>query len=99
MLSQSGLTDTTSVANYTSDTLVGKAFVNTPYTRLTGSSAQAKLWENRWQTWQHRELQKRQDAVKLEADQLRLFGGEPGDDVSLCYKMLEYFGGLDYIDT
>lgn len=35
----------------------------------------------------------------LEAEQCRLFGGEPGDDVSLCYRMLEYFGGLDYIDS
>jgi hypothetical protein len=36
---------------------------------------------------------------KLEAEQCHLFGGEPGDDVSLCYRMLEYFGGLDYIDS
>lgn len=35
----------------------------------------------------------------IEAEQCRLFGGEPGDDVSLCYRMLEYFGQLDYIDT
>jgi hypothetical protein len=34
----------------------------------------------------------------LETEQYRLFGGEPGDDVGLCYRMLEYFGGLDYID-
>ncbi|KAJ5901700.1 hypothetical protein N7495_002228 [Penicillium taxi] len=32
------------------------------------------------------------------AEQCRLFGGEPGDDVNLCYRMLEVFGGLDYID-
>jgi hypothetical protein len=34
-----------------------------------------------------------------EAAQCRLFGGEPGDDVTLCDRMLEYFGGLDYIDS
>lgn len=39
------------------------------------------------------------DMRSLEAEQYRLFGGEPGDDVGLCYRMLEYFGGLDYIDT
>lgn len=35
----------------------------------------------------------------LETEQCRLFGGVPGDDVSLCHRMLEYFGGLDYIDS
>ena len=39
----------------------------------------------------------KEHAAKLEAQQIQLFGGEPGDDVELCYKMLEYFGGLDYI--
>ncbi|EAA65663.1 hypothetical protein AN0833.2 [Aspergillus nidulans FGSC A4] len=34
----------------------------------------------------------------METEQFRLFGGEPGDDVDLCYRMLEYFGGLDFID-
>ncbi|KAL4909789.1 hypothetical protein BDW74DRAFT_43749 [Aspergillus multicolor] len=38
------------------------------------------------------------DAANMETEQYRLFGGEPGDDVGLCYRMLEYFGGLDYID-
>ncbi|KAK2743803.1 hypothetical protein FQN57_004740 [Myotisia sp. PD_48] len=46
----------------------------------------------------HSQVQ-RQMAKKLEADQYRLFGGEPGDDIALCYRMLEYFGGLDFIDT
>ena len=32
-----------------------------------------------------------------EAEQCRLFGGDPGDDPGLCDRMLEYFGGLDYI--
>ncbi|OJJ45594.1 hypothetical protein ASPZODRAFT_133443 [Penicilliopsis zonata CBS 506.65] len=37
--------------------------------------------------------------LRVEAEQCRLFGGEPGDDVGLCYRMLEYFGRLDYIDS
>lgn len=37
--------------------------------------------------------------LRSETEQCRLFGGEPGDDVGLCYRMLEYFGGLDYINS
>lgn len=67
------------------------------YVRHTDLNAQH--WQHRYTAWQSRERQQRQEAAKLEAEQCRLFGGEPGDDVSLCYRMLEYFGGLDYIDT
>lgn|ERR1700728_377772 len=49
-----------------------------------------------WQTWTTRQLE---EAAKLEREQIKLFGGVPGDDVGLCYRMLEYFGGLDFIDT
>ncbi|KAL4766626.1 uncharacterized protein BDW70DRAFT_126342 [Aspergillus foveolatus] len=48
-------------------------------------------------TWQPFEYLK-PDMIIMETEQFRLFGGEPGDDVDLCYRMLEYFGGLDYID-
>jgi len=57
----------------------------------------APIWHSGFTAWQIRDNASR--AVGgLEAEQCRLFGGEPGDDVSLCYRMLEYFGGLDYID-
>ncbi|KKZ66504.1 hypothetical protein EMCG_07748 [[Emmonsia] crescens] len=59
----------------------------------------AQQWQNRYAAWQNRERRQIQEAGKLEAEQFRLFGGEPGDDVALCYRMLEYFGGLDYIDS
>ncbi|KAL2845718.1 hypothetical protein BJY01DRAFT_247541 [Aspergillus pseudoustus] len=49
-------------------------------------------------SWQDPELAIEPEAAMLENEQYRLFGGEPGDDVGLCYRMLEYFGGLDYID-
>lgn len=39
------------------------------------------------------------DGARVEGEEYRLFGGVPGDDPSLCYNMLEYFGHLDYIDT
>ena len=48
-------------------------------------------------TWQ-RQSEAQKEAAKIEQDRCRLFGGEPGDDVGLCYRMLEYFGGLDFID-
>ena len=59
----------------------------------------AQTCHNRYIAWQNRERRQREEAAKLEAEQCRLFGGEPGDDVALCYRMLEYFGGLDYIDS
>lgn len=58
----------------------------------------APIWHSGFTAWQIRDHAPR--AISgLEAEQCRLFGGEPGDDVSLCYRMLEYFGGLDYIDS
>ncbi|KAJ5089313.1 hypothetical protein N7532_007997 [Penicillium argentinense] len=66
-----------------------------------GSPAPAHLaptWHYGYTAWQIRENAPRESGG-LEAEQCRLFGGEPGDDVGLCYRMLEYFGGLDYIDS
>lgn len=58
----------------------------------------APSWHNGYTAtaWQTRE---RLRDFGLEEQQRRLFGGEPGDDVSLCGRMLEYFVGLDYIDS
>ena len=50
-------------------------------------------------TWQSRTQRQMEEAAKQEREQIKLFGGVPGDDVGLCYRMLEYFGGLDFIDT
>lgn len=58
------------------------------------SDIPAKLWQNHYAAWQE---QQRARAAKFEAQQILLFGGEPGDDVELCYRMLEFFGRLDYI--
>jgi hypothetical protein len=35
---------------------------------------------------------------ELEEEQIKLFGGEPGDDPSLCFRMLEAFGRMEWID-
>jgi hypothetical protein len=61
------------------------------------STIPAKLWQNRYTAWQEQDRVQKEQAARFEAQQIQLFGGEPGDDVELCYKMLEYFGGLDYI--
>ncbi|KAJ5161862.1 hypothetical protein N7492_007254 [Penicillium capsulatum] len=58
----------------------------------------APTWHYGYTTWQIRESS-RLHPRGLETEQYRIFGGEPGDDVNLCYRMLEYFGGLDYIDS
>lgn len=60
--------------------------------------APAPTWHYGCTAWQIRDATSRLDQG-FEAEQYRLFGGEPGDDVTLCYRMLEYFGGLDYIDS
>jgi len=61
------------------------------------SNIPAKLWHNRYTAWLEQDRVQKEQAARFEAQQIQLFGGEPGDDVELCYKMLEYFGGLDYI--
>ncbi|CAI7671849.1 hypothetical protein N7533_005946 [Penicillium manginii] len=73
----------------------------TPACISPGSPVPANLaptWHSGYTAWQIRDNVSRANGG-LEAEQCRLFGGEPGDDVSLCYRMLEYFGGLDYIDS
>lgn len=61
------------------------------------SNISAKLCHNRYTAWLEQDRVRKEQAAKFEAQQIQLFGGEPGDDVDLCFRMLEYFGGLDYI--
>lgn len=70
----------------------------------------ASHWESQWDQWQDRirqqSMQKQHrehhEAMAAEAQRLRIFGGETGDEVSLCAPMLQVvmglFGGLDYED-
>ena len=55
----------------------------------------------RWQVLEQ-EQERRRSAARLEAEQRRVFGGEDGDEVSLCGPMLQVvlslFGGVDYVD-
>ncbi|KAJ5288208.1 hypothetical protein N7478_003894 [Penicillium angulare] len=59
----------------------------------------APTWQYGYTAWKIRETPSRREIGGVEAEQYRLFGGEPGDDVNLCHRMLEYFDGLDYIDS
>lgn len=61
----------------------------------------ARHWQNRYTAWQNRELAQRREAARIEADQIKLFGGEPGeeDDAGLCGKMMEVFEGMEWIET
>ena len=60
----------------------------------------ARHWHDRYQAWQARERRQREESARLEAEKRRIFGDDDGsgEDDGLCVKMLEYFGGLDFID-
>jgi hypothetical protein len=65
----------------------------------SSNSVAAKHWQNRYTAWQNREIAQRREAAKIEAEQIKIFGGLPGDDLGLCYKMMEIFEGMEWIDT
>lgn len=67
--------------------------------RFLSSGLTSNPFHADYTSWQARKRTQQEEAAKLEAEQIKLFGGMPGDDVGLCYRMLEYFGGLDFIDT
>ena len=65
----------------------------------------ARHWHNKYIAWQARDRRQREERAKLEAEKRRIFGGDEsdnergtGEDDILCEKMLEYFGGLDFIE-
>jgi len=60
----------------------------------------ARHWHNRYNAWQIRERKQGEESEKLQAEKRRIFGDGTGDgeDEVLCVKMLEYFGGLDFIE-
>ncbi|KAJ9497787.1 hypothetical protein H2202_006820 [Exophiala xenobiotica] len=70
-----------------------------PMLRTPSTSVIAKHWQNRYLAWQKRDMAQIREAIKLEGEQIKLFGGEPGDDVGLCYKMMELFERMNWIDT
>lgn len=59
----------------------------------------ARHWQNRYTAWQNRQVAQRREAVDIQRQQLRIYGGEPGDDVGLCLKMDEMFDGMEWVDS
>jgi len=65
---------------------------------------QYSQWQNRSQSQQQLQAQREhQEAMAAEKQRLRIFGGETGDEVSLCAPMLQvvmglFNGALDYED-
>lgn len=60
----------------------------------------AKHWQNRYIAWQAKDKKQVEERAKLAVEKKRMFGGESdeGDEEGLCSRMLEYFGGLDFIE-
>ena len=57
----------------------------------------ARHWHNRYMVWQIHEQRQQEESATMEAEKRRIFGDMDGDDEGLCVKMMEYFGGLDFI--
>lgn len=57
-------------------------------------------WANRYAAWQARAQAEQIQLADADVRKQRMFGeGDgSGEDEGLCVKMLEFFGGLDFID-
>lgn len=77
------------------------------------SPALRQTFDQSWARWKAREAEEEKQAIaaieelkaaqaQLEQEQIKLFGGDVGDDVSLCEPMLRVlsylFGDIDYTD-
>jgi hypothetical protein len=72
-----------------------------PASMRNGNNISARAWHNRYMAWQTRDRRQREEKSTFEAERNRIFGefeGEGEDEEGLCVKMLDYFGGLDFID-
>jgi len=59
----------------------------------------SSTWTNRHVPCEDRDRTHNPEGAKKEAEQIKIFGGEPGDDIGLCYKMLEVFEGMGWVDS
>ncbi|KAG9244865.1 hypothetical protein BJ878DRAFT_541853 [Calycina marina] len=72
-----------------------------------------QTFDQSWARWKLREAEEKEalalieaaeqaEKLAMEREQIKLFGGDVGDDVSLCEPMLRVmsylFGGIDYTD-
>ena len=76
---------------------------SSPLTRTISrrNDVTARHWFNRYVVWQNRDRKQCEERDKLLLEQRRIFGGESdeGDEDGLCSRMLEFYGGLDYLRT
>ncbi|KAK0511816.1 hypothetical protein JMJ35_005666 [Cladonia borealis] len=76
------------------------------YPSRRNNDISAKHWHNRYLAWQSREKKQREERERLREEERRIFGGEEGEwdgdecgDGGLARRMLEFFGGLDFLET
>jgi len=63
-------------------------------------------FDQSWQRWKAKQAEEKavaeMDRMQLDQEQIKLFGGDVDDDVSLCESMLQVvfrlWGGIDYMD-
>ena len=80
------------------------------YPRRGNNGVSARHWHNRYLAWQGREKKQREERERLREEERRIFGGEEGEgddgdecdgcgDGGLARRMLEFFGGLDFLES
>ena len=71
-----------------------------PTAPCSANSFSLRQWPAHHVAWQTRARRPVEASAALEAVRRRFFGEADGtgEDEGLCVKMLEYFGGLDFID-
>ena len=102
-------TNTTSQPPFHPDSFSFPTFIPSTFTipshpqpprRRNNDDISAKHWHNRYTAWQVRERRQAEERARLEAEKKRIFGGneEGEEDRWLGERMMEYFGGLDFIE-
>ena len=60
----------------------------------------ANCCNNRHHTWPIRGKKQKEESERLQEEMKRIFGGDgdDGDDDGLCWRMMDYFVRLDYLE-
>jgi len=83
------------------DTVSSQATIVSPYQASNAAigNVSADHWHQTYFAWQNRLRSQQESAKAVENHQLRVFGGEPGDEVSLFEPMMkvvtDLFDGYD----
>ena len=84
-----------------------EAKISAPRHPRRNNDVSARHWHNRYLAWQGREKKQREERERLREEERRIFGGEEGEwdecdgdgDGGLARRMLEFFGGLDFLES